>query len=245
MSNSFKSYGKVDEADQLAMLEVRRKTRKRITIITLSTIVLVGVVCAAVFGTTLAHSNNNNNNDHDDNSNDNNNNALSNLVRAVCDVTLYKDACYNSIGPLVHSGQQLQPEELFLLSIQVAVTEVSRAVGYFSDQKYNGLNVDDNRTKEALRNCGGVLGLAADHLNRSLSSVGNKSSSLLDDVLEDLKTWLSAAGIYIYILINFKHFLCGECIHLDTLKFMIQTQITVSSSREFNHLGHPHWPYYL
>lgn len=190
MSSSFKSYGKVDEADQ-ATLEVRRKTRKRITIITLSTIALIGVVCAAVFGTTLAH--NNNNNDHDNNSN---NNAISNLVRAVCDVTLYKDACYNSIGPLVHSGQK--PEELFLLSIQVALTEVSSTVGYFSDQKYNGLNVN-NRTKEALRNCGDVLGLAADHLNSSLSSVGNKSSSLLDDVLEDLQTWLSAAGSIFFL----------------------------------------------
>ncbi|KAJ1381485.1 Pectinesterase, catalytic [Sesbania bispinosa] len=184
--SSLKAYGKIDEADQ-AMLEVRRKTRKRITIISLSTIVLIGVVCAAVFGT-IAH-----NNGHDDDDNNNAQSLSSNsVVKAVCDVTLYKDSCYSSLSPLVHSGH-VQPQELFLLSIQVAFNEVSRAVEYFSEQgDFKGLSVD-NRTKEALKNCGDLLGLAADHLNSSLSS-GEKSSLL--DVLEDLKTWLSASGTY-------------------------------------------------
>lgn len=195
-SITIQEYGKVDEAEQ-SMLQARSKTRKRITIITLSTIVLVGVVCAAVFGTVAR----NNNARDDNNSNDDNNNnaqSLTNSVKAVCDVTLYKDACYRSLGPLVHSGK-VQPEELFKLSIQVALTEVSNAIQYFSDEGVliKGLNDDDNRTKEALKNCGDLLDLAVDHLNSSLSSEG-KYSSLLD-VLEDLKTWLSAAGIIIYI----------------------------------------------
>ncbi|XP_027356628.1 putative pectinesterase/pectinesterase inhibitor 24 [Abrus precatorius] len=179
-------YGKVDEADQ-AMLELRRKNRKRITIITLSTIVLIGVVCAAVFGT-VAHTNNN----ASDNNNDASAQALSNSVKAICDVTLYKDACYSSLGSLAHSGQ-VQPEKLFLLSIEVALSEVARAVQYFSDKGvFNGLNVD-NRTKQSFQNCKELLGLAIDHLNSTLSS--GENSSLLD-VLDDLKTWLSAAGTY-------------------------------------------------
>ena len=183
---SIKAYGKVDEAEQAILLEARRKTRKRIAIISLSTIVLVGVVCAAVFGTVAR-----NNNDHS--SNDDNSQSLSNSVKAVCDVTLYKDACYSSLGPLVHSGQ-VQPEELFMLSIKVALTEVSRAAQHFSEQgAFKGLI--DNRAKEALKNCQDLLGLAVDHLNSSLNSSSGEKSSLLD-VLEDLKTWLSAAGIY-------------------------------------------------
>ncbi|KAL2971698.1 hypothetical protein AAZX31_15G210500 [Glycine max] len=181
----FKFYGKVDEAEH-AMLEARRKTRKRVTIIALSTIVLIGVVCAAVFGT-VAHNNNNSNNDGVNNAP-----SLSNSVKAVCDVTLYKGACYSSLGPLVHSGQ-VRPEELFLLSIEVALAEASRAVEYFSQKGvFNGLNVD-NRTMEGFKNCKDLLGLAVDHLNSSLAS-GGKSS--LFDVLEDLRTWLSAAGTY-------------------------------------------------
>ncbi|OIW08144.1 hypothetical protein TanjilG_06687 [Lupinus angustifolius] len=184
--SSSQFYGKVDESEH-AMLQVRQRTRKRITIIALSTIVLVAVVCAAVFGT-VAHKN------AHDNSNGNGNNGepISNAVKAVCDVTLYKDACYRSFGPLVQSDH-LTPEDLFKLSIQVALVEVSNAVQKFSDQGYfEGLN-SDNRTKEALNNCKDLLGLAVDHLNSSLSSEGNSS---LFDVFDDLTTWLSAAGTY-------------------------------------------------
>ncbi|KAK7314000.1 hypothetical protein VNO77_39221 [Canavalia gladiata] len=181
------SYGKVDEADQ-AMLEVRRKTRKRITIIIVSTIVLIGVVCAAVFGSVARNARDNNNN-----SNDGNGEFVSNSIKAICDVTLYKDACYRSLGSVVHSGHEVEPQELFLLSIEVALGEVERVVQYFSKQGvFDGLNVD-NRTKEGFKNCKDLLGLAMDHLNSSLASVGNSS---FVDALEDLKTWLSAAGTY-------------------------------------------------
>ncbi|KAG5113415.1 hypothetical protein JHK82_036684 [Glycine max] len=185
--SSFKSYGKVDESEQ-ARLEARRKTRKRVTIIALSTIVLIGVVCAAVFGT-VAH----NNSDNNDGVNSNSAPFLSNSVKGVCDVTLYKGACYSSIGPLVHSGQ-VRPEKLFLLSIEVALAEASRAVEYFSEKGvFNGLINVDNKTMEGFKNCKDLLGLAVDHLNSSLAS-GGKSSLL--DVLENLRTWLSAAGTY-------------------------------------------------
>ncbi|QCD85783.1 pectinesterase [Vigna unguiculata] len=179
--SSFKSYGKVDESEQ-AMLEVRRKTRKRITIIALSTIVLIGVVFAAVFGT-VAHNNNNNSNDGESNVA-----SVSSSVKAVCDVTLYKDACYSSLGSVAQSGD-VRPENLFLLSIKVALGEVSKAAQYFSEKGgFSGLNVD-----ERIKNCKDLLGLAVDHLNSSLVSGGKFS---LVDVLEDLRTWLSAAGTY-------------------------------------------------
>ncbi|XP_058745717.1 putative pectinesterase/pectinesterase inhibitor 24 [Vicia villosa] len=186
--SSFKAYGKVDETDQ-AIFEVRRRSRRRITIISLSTIVLVGIVFAAVFGT-VAH-NNARNNDN----NDNNDQSLSSAVKAICDVTLYKDSCESTLSPLVHSGQQIRPEELFKLSIQVALTAVSRGVEYFSEHgAFDELNLNlDNRTKEALVNCKDLLDLAVDHLNSSLA-YGGKSS--LVDVLDDLETWLSASGTY-------------------------------------------------
>jgi len=185
--SSFKAYGKVDESAQ-AMFEVRRKSRKRIIIISLSTIVLVGIVFAAVFGT-VAHNNARN----DDNNNDNNDQSLSSSIKAVCDVTLYKESCQSSLSSLVQPGQQIRPEELFKLSIQLALTAVSKGVEYLSDHgTFNGLNLNlDNRTKEALINCKDLLGLAVDDLNSSLT-YGGKSS--LFDVLEDLETWLSASG---------------------------------------------------
>jgi pectinesterase len=185
--SSFKAYGKVDESEH-ALFEVRRKFRKRITIISLSTIVLVGIVFAAVFGT-IAHNNAHNNNDN----NTNNDQSLSSSVKAICDITLYKDSCESSLSPLVQSGQQIRPEDLFKLSIQVALNAVSKGVQYFSEHgTFDDLNLNvDNRTKEALMNCKDLLDLTIDHLNSSLS-YGGKSS--LIDVLEDLETWLSASG---------------------------------------------------
>ncbi|KAJ7949440.1 Pectinesterase [Quillaja saponaria] len=182
---SFKSYGKVNEAEQ-ASLEARRKTRKRITIISLSSIILVAVIVAAVVGTSVQNSHGQSKNDSggDDQS-------ISASVKAVCDVTLYKDSCYSSLSPMVNSSQ-IQPEEIFKLSIKVALAQVSKAIQYFSNHGvFKGVN--NNMTVAALENCQELLGLAVDHLNNSLSS--DEQSSLLD-VSEDLHTWLSAAGTY-------------------------------------------------
>ncbi|KAL9321650.1 hypothetical protein ACSQ67_009703 [Phaseolus vulgaris] len=175
--SSFKSYGKVDEHEQ-RVLETRRKTRKRITIIGLSSIVLAGVVFAAVFGILGSTNSSEGANDA---------HTVTNSVKAVCDVTLYKDSCYSSLGSAVDS-RQLQPQELFMLSMKVALSEVSKAADYLSDHGvFNGV-VKDNRTKEAFKNCRELLDLAVDHLNSSLTS-GEKFSLL--EVFDDLETWLS------------------------------------------------------
>lgn len=84
-------YGKVDEREH-AMLEARRKKRKNIAIIAVSLVVLAGIVIGAVFGT-MAHKKpsttveTNNNGD-----------SISVSVKAVCDVTLHKDKCFETVG---------------------------------------------------------------------------------------------------------------------------------------------------
>ncbi|KAG2372076.1 Pectinesterase inhibitor 24 Pectin methylesterase [Vigna angularis] len=185
----FKSYGKVDEHEQM-VLEARKKTRKRITIIGLSSIVLAAVVFAAVFGIRGTNSSEGANDAH----------TVTDSVKAVCDVTLYKDSCYSSLGSAVNSNQ-VQPQELFLLSKKVALSEVSKAVEYFSDHDhgaFKGVVVKNSRTKEAMKNCRELLGLAVDHLNSSLTSGENFSLK----VFEDLQTWLSAAGTYLHTCIE-------------------------------------------
>ncbi|KAF2294827.1 hypothetical protein GH714_021004 [Hevea brasiliensis] len=180
--SSLKAYGKVDEAEQ-ARLDARRRTRKRITIISLSSILLVAIVVAAVVGTRASTGNSKNGGDQAK--------SLSASAKAVCDVTLYKDSCYSSLAPLAKSNQ-LQPEELFKLSIQVAMNELSKASRYFSTN--NGLlfrGVTDNITIAALNDCNDLLSLAMDHLNSSLSSAGDVSAL---DAVDDLRSWLSAAG---------------------------------------------------
>lgn len=180
--SSLKAYGKVDEAEQ-ARLDARRRTRKRITIISISSILLVTTVVAAVVGTRASSGNSENGGDQAK--------YLSASVKAVCDVTLYKDSCYSSLAPLAKSNQ-LHPEELFSLSIQVAMNELSKASQYFSTKSgslFGG--VTDSMTIAALKDCNDLLGLAMDHLNSSLSSAGDVS---MLDAVDDLRSWLSAAG---------------------------------------------------
>lgn len=182
MMNMDSTYGKINEADQ-ARLDSRRKTRKRITIITLSSIILVVVVVAAVVGTTTTRGGSS--------KNGGSNPPLTSSIKAVCDVTLYKDTCYNSIAPAANSSYT-HPEDLFKLSIKVAIDELSRASQYFSEVFFKRF-IHDQKTIAALENCDQLLNLAIDHLTESLSTSSEVS---LVEAAEDLRTWLSAAGTY-------------------------------------------------
>ncbi|KAJ6433115.1 hypothetical protein OIU84_020195 [Salix udensis] len=178
---SLKAYGKLDEAEQ-ARLVARRRTRKRIAIISLSSILLVAIVVAAVVGTRASGG---------DSKKGGADKPLSTSVKAVCDVTLYKDSCYNSLAP-VAKPDQIQPEELFRLAIQVAKNELSKASQHFSKDGgalYNG--VKDNMTIAALENCQELLSLALDHLDDSLQA-GHGVNVI--DIADDLRSWLSTSG---------------------------------------------------
>lgn len=183
--SSFKAYGKVNEAEQERLL-ARRKTRRRITIISLSSIILVAVIVAAVVGTTT------NSGGKSKNASENAGNSVSTSIKAVCGVTLYPDSCYSSLAPMVKSSQ-LKPEDLFNMSMEVALNELHRTFQRFSEHEgFKGIT--DKMLAGALDDCYELLDLAIDNLNSSLSS------SL--DNFDDLKTWLSAAGTYQETCIN-------------------------------------------
>ncbi|KAI9156303.1 hypothetical protein LWI28_004056 [Acer negundo] len=179
--STFLSYGKVNEFDQ-AKLESRRRTRRRILIIGLSTILLVAVVVAAVLGSASTKS---------DSKNAKPQTTIAALT--VCNETLYKETCYKSLGNAMNAGQTMGFEDIFKLSIKLALDELSKASEYFSENADVFGGVNDTTTITALKNCGELMSLALDHLNSSLSS--SSVSSVLDAV-NDLRTWLSSAGTY-------------------------------------------------
>ncbi|XP_022927225.1 putative pectinesterase/pectinesterase inhibitor 24 [Cucurbita moschata] len=172
-------YGKVDESDQMR-LDASRRTRKRVIVIVLSSVVLVGVVVAVVFGTR-----NSSKNDESDNHNE----ALSTSIKAVCDETLYPDTCKNAFGSLANSSH-LDPGQIAKFSVQLALGELSRVADYLLEHAIT--NSTDNKTILALRSCHELLDLAIDHLNDSLSS----SEITVLKAVDDLKTWLSSAATY-------------------------------------------------
>ncbi|XP_076901150.1 putative pectinesterase/pectinesterase inhibitor 24 [Bidens hawaiensis] len=165
-----KSYGKLDEADQMR-LYAHRKTRKRIAVIALSSLILVIVVVLAVVGATQGKN-------HTHNGNDSQSHSPLASIKAICDSTLYPDTCYTSLAPLVNSTH-IQHDELLKLAIVVAMNELSKA-----------------STLPELKNCSELLDLALDHLNDTLSSAKDVDLVSLGGLFDDLMTWLSAAGTY-------------------------------------------------
>ncbi|XP_059455214.1 probable pectinesterase/pectinesterase inhibitor 46 [Corylus avellana] len=178
--SSFRAYGKVDAAEQAKLEQARPKTRKRVAIITISSIILVCIVVAAVLGTS-----------HDSQSGGASDQPLSSSIKAICDITLYPDTCFTSLAPLAHSSH-FQPVDAFKLATQVALAELHKV----ADKYFLGHNIfngnSDNMTVAALENCRQLLSLALDHLNGTLFS----SSLSLTEVADDLQTWLSSAGTY-------------------------------------------------
>ncbi|KAJ8756272.1 hypothetical protein K2173_025084 [Erythroxylum novogranatense] len=181
--SSLKAYVKVDENEQ-ARLEACRRTRKRITIISLSSMLLVAIVVGAVVGTGVFRKNPINNDAQQAKS-------ISTAVKAVCDVTLYKDSCYNSLAPVAKSGQ-LKPEDLFKLSMQMAFNELSKASQRLRNDASLSGSVTENKTISELGNCRDLLSLAMDHLNNSLYHTGGN----VLDAVDDLRTWLSSVATY-------------------------------------------------
>ncbi|XP_010543643.1 PREDICTED: probable pectinesterase/pectinesterase inhibitor 46 [Tarenaya hassleriana] len=180
------SYGKLDEAEQ-ARLVARRRTRKRIAIIAISSIVLACVVIGAVVGTTTHAAKNSRQND----AGAGDGGSISASVKAVCDVTLYKDTCYKSIGSSPNATN-LSPEQLFKLAVKITLEELSKSAAKFS----NGGGVNGgNVTEAAMGACKELIELAVEHLNETMTSLGGKVTSL-PELADDLRTWLSSVETY-------------------------------------------------
>ncbi|XP_047940293.1 probable pectinesterase/pectinesterase inhibitor 46 [Salvia hispanica] len=171
---SLNPYGKLNEAEQ-ERLVARRKTRRRITIIALSSMVLVAVVVATAVSVTQTRDNGSKKSP-----------TVSTSLKASCATTLYPDSCYTSLSPLVKS-RNVTPQDLYKLSLQVSIDELSKASTAFLDDAVKSLNITDKKTLAAVDCCHELFVLALDHLNDSISAAAG---------LHDLRTWLSSAGTY-------------------------------------------------
>ncbi|KDO37799.1 hypothetical protein CISIN_1g046024mg [Citrus sinensis] len=182
---SFKGYGKVDELEQQTF---RRKTRKRVIILIISSIVLVAVIIGTVIGVVV---NKNKNDSSSDNTPATQLTPAASL-KAVCSVTRYPDSCFSSISSIDASNVTKDPEILFKLSLQVAMNELEKLQNYPSKLKQQ---TKDPQVIEALKVCETLFDDALDHVNESLSSmqVGSGEKLLSSKKIQDLKTWLSTS----------------------------------------------------
>ncbi|KAJ0235201.1 pectinesterase/pectinesterase inhibitor 46 [Hirschfeldia incana] len=170
------SYGKINEHEQ-AKLEAKRRTRKRIAIIAISSIVLVCIVVGAVVGTAA--------NNKKPSSTEGSGDSISVSVKAVCDVTLHKDKCLETVGSAPNASS-LNPEELFTYAVQITLTELTKVLNEFSHREHT-----DNATSAAMGVCVKLIKRAVDQLNDTVTSLKHNTTSSPKSTVEDLRTWLS------------------------------------------------------
>uniref|UniRef100_A0A1J3IHW7 Pectinesterase n=3 Tax=Noccaea caerulescens TaxID=107243 RepID=A0A1J3IHW7_NOCCA len=175
------SYGKIDEHEQ-AKLEASRRTKKRIAIIAISSIVLVCIVVGAVVGTAANGNGKKPSKESDEES-------ISVSVKAVCDVTLHKEKCFETVGSAPNASR-LNPEELFKYAVKITIIELSKVLDGFSSGEHM-----DNATSGAMGACVELIELAVDQLNDTMTSMENKKTTPFESI-DDLRTWLSSVETY-------------------------------------------------
>ncbi|XP_010462290.1 PREDICTED: pectinesterase 1 [Camelina sativa] len=179
--NSFKGYGKVDEAQDSAL---KKKTRKRILLLSISVVVLIAVIIAAVVATVVHKK------DNDSTPSSPHGLTPSTSLKTICSVTRFPESCISSISKLP-SSNTTDPETLFKLSLKVIIDELDS----ISDLPEKlSKETEDERIKSALRVCGDLIEDALDRLNDTVSAIDDeeKKKTLSSSKIEDLKTWLSA-----------------------------------------------------
>ncbi|XP_019160129.1 PREDICTED: pectinesterase-like [Ipomoea nil] len=117
-------------------------------------------------------------------------------LKAICKTTLYPDSCFNRLAPIVDSQvDNVGHHELYRLSIGVAITEVLGVANGFLKLEEEFKNVSDVMSLSALKYCRKMLDTrAVTSLKDCLVTPNNGKPTT--ERIEDLKTWLTAAGVY-------------------------------------------------
>ncbi|GFY90535.1 hypothetical protein Acr_07g0007320 [Actinidia rufa] len=112
-------------------------------------------------------------------------------IKNICEPTDYKQVCVESLT--CSAGNTTDPKELIRAAFQVAKEKIQEAARNSTLlQKLH----KDPRTNEALRNCEVLAEAATNDLERSFDQMGQIDASKFDNLLANLKTWLSGAITY-------------------------------------------------
>ncbi|KAL2941085.1 putative pectinesterase/pectinesterase inhibitor 21 [Bienertia sinuspersici] len=151
----------------------------RIAVITLSSLLLVGLVGAVTFGFVTNWG-----------SSDNQKLAsTSKAVQAICSPTDYKDACVKSLA----SEKTDDPKELVKAAFASAKAELNQVASNSTTLK----ELENNpNTAQAVKDCKELFQDAIDDFQRSFDEIGKFEWDQVNHMLSNLKTWLSATRTY-------------------------------------------------
>ena len=109
-------------------------------------------------------------------------------IEAICQPTSYKETCQSSLEKV--AGDTTDPKELVKAGFQVAADKVNEVI-----QNSDTLKdlAKDPMASQALDVCKELLNTAVEDLLGAVDKMGPFEISKVDDYLEDLKVWLSAA----------------------------------------------------
>ncbi|CAM8938154.1 unnamed protein product [Rhodiola kirilowii] len=172
------------------------KSRRRIVIIGVSSFVLVAMVVAVVGGVSY---NNLSNEDASSSSSASGNNKqgkseISSSVKAIkslCQPTDHKKLCEDTLKK--SAGNTTDPKELVKVAFNVAIKYINEAAN--KSQLINDLEKDP-KSKAALDVCKEMMKYSIADIEKSFNTLGEFDISKIDEMLDDLKVWLSGAITY-------------------------------------------------
>jgi len=158
---------------------------KKVTVVTLSSILLVGLVIGAVV-VDLQHSNKD-----ADEAKKNRVAESQKAVQSICRPTQYKDTCEQTLLPAARNTTD--PRDLIKAGFDYAMQHIQ---GSLKNSSTLQAAENDPRTSGAYKVCQKVLQSAIDDLKRSFNKINDFSIDVNDiqGYLFDLKVWLSAAN---------------------------------------------------
>ncbi|KAG6508002.1 pectinesterase 3-like [Zingiber officinale] len=173
----FKGYGRVNETVDKRL---RSATRRRLILVVASAAALLLVFLVAV---PIAVSKRGRSPSPE---------GVADSIRAMCNVTRYPASCFSSVSAANGANLTTDPEELFGVSLAVAMDALAAASAAASEFAPPS---KDRRLAAALRDCRELLGSAIDRINDSIALMRPAAgeATLNASEIEELRTWLSAA----------------------------------------------------
>ncbi|KAF2288270.1 hypothetical protein GH714_005752 [Hevea brasiliensis] len=167
-------------------------SKRRLAIIGVSSFLLVAMVIAVTVGVNF---NNDSHNEEDINGKSHKSSseisASMKAIKALCQPANYKQTCEKSLEK--SAGNTTDPKELIKIAFKVAQKEINEAA-----KKSVTLQEleKDPRAQGALSSCKELMNMSISELQSSFEKVADFDISQLDELMADLRTWLSASITY-------------------------------------------------
>ncbi|XP_031474524.1 pectinesterase-like [Nymphaea colorata] len=212
----FRGYNRANEAPDDQSSGRRRLYRRRILIISISSIFLVAIILAAIVGTSASK-------EKGSGEQSSPSQTSSTSIKAMCALTTYPGQCSSSLEN-VTATNVANPDEFFLLTLQVAMNELLRVA---SVPAKLANQTEDRLLRKALANCHFLMEDSIYGINSTILALhkANVEKKLNESQVDDLKTWLSAA------LTNFDT--CLDGLENTTGSFNESMHTTLTNSTQF------------